>query len=113
MAELRFYLDENVHLEVFHQLVVSGIDAVSAHGLDRLGAEDVDHLRHATELGRVLCTHDQDFLRLAAEGIPHAGIAFLPQARGGVGEWVRGLRSLHARLNAEAASGRVFFLPLQ
>lgn len=113
MAELRFYLDENVPLEVSRQLTLSGLDVVSAHSLERLGDKDVNHLRHATELGRVLCTHDQDFLRMTAEGVEHAGIAFLPQARCGVGEWVRGLRTLGALVDSEAAKRRVFFLPLR
>ena len=85
LGELRFYLDENVPTEVARQLRQSGIDAVSAGDLNLLGTSDLDHLRQATADGRVLCTHDQDFLRLAAEGAAHTGIVFLPQARGGIG----------------------------
>lgn len=110
-AELRFYLDENVPLDVGRQLALSGIDIVSARGLDRLGAEDQDHLHRASEVDRVLCTHDQDYLRLAAVGAEHAGIAYLPQTRASVGTWVRELRSLHLQLDAGDARGRVFFLP--
>jgi hypothetical protein len=112
LAEIRFYLDENVPLEVGRQLALSGVDVVSARGLDRLGDADRDHLRLATEQGRVLCTHDQDFLRLAAEGADHQGIAFLPQTGAGIGTWVRGLRALHARIDSAATARRVFFLPL-
>jgi len=71
LAEIRLYLDENVPLEVGRQLALSGVDVVSAHGLDRLGAADPNHLSTANQQGRVLCTHDQDFLRLAAEGAEH------------------------------------------
>lgn len=110
-AELRFYLDENVPLDVARQLALSGVDVVSARGLDRLGAEDADHLRRAAGMDRVLCTHDQDFLRLAAAGAEHAGIAYLPQTRASVGTWVRELRSLHLQIDAGDARGRVFFLP--
>lgn len=113
MAEVRFYLDENVPLEVAPQLALSGIDVVSAHSEARLGDADADHLRRASADGRVLCTHDQDFLRLAAQGIDHSGIVFLPQVQGGVGEWVRGLRAIHARLDKMSAGGRVIFLPLR
>lgn len=113
MADLRFYLDENVPLEVARQLELSGIDVVSAHSLERLGEGDVDHLRRATESQRVLCTHDADFLRLAASGSDHAGIVFLSQTRAGVGVWVRELRSLHARNEPAGLAGRVIFLPLQ
>ena len=108
MAELRFYLDENVPLEVARQLEASGIDVVSAHSLQRLGEGDASHLRNATRLQRVLCTQDQDFLRLAAQGFRPSGIVFFTQPKSGIGVWVRGLRSLHARL--QSAEGRVFFL---
>jgi hypothetical protein len=110
LSEIRFYLDENVPTEVTRQLTFSGVDAVSVRDLGLLGSADLDHLRRATELGRVLCTHDQDFLRLAAEGIEHAGIAFSPQDRASIGSWVRALRALHARLEAGQANNQVFFL---
>lgn len=61
-------------------------------------------------MSRVLCTHDQDFLRLAAAGVEHAGIAFLPQTRASIGIWVRELRALHLGIDA-TARGQVFFLP--
>jgi uncharacterized protein with PIN domain len=112
LSELRFYLDENVPTEVARQLRLSGIDTLSARDLDLLGGDDPDHLRRATEMGRVLCTHDQDFLRLAAEGVEHAGIAFSPQDRVSIGGWVRALRSLHARRESEQVMNQVFFLAL-
>jgi uncharacterized protein with PIN domain len=110
LSALRFFLDENVPTEIARQLRLSGIDAVSARDLRRLGLEDPDHLSYATGQGQVLCTHDQDFLRLAAEGIEHAGIAFSPQDRVSIGGWVRSLRALHARFDAEQARNQVFFL---
>jgi predicted nuclease of predicted toxin-antitoxin system len=60
VSEVRFYLDENVPTEVGRQLRSSGLDAVIARDLGQLGADDRDHLRRATELSRILCTHDQD-----------------------------------------------------
>ena len=71
---------------------------------------DIDHLQPATKEDRVLCTHDQDFLRLAAEGARHSGIAFLPQNQVSIGGWVRALRSLHARFEASQARNQIFFL---
>ncbi len=96
LSELRFYLDENVPTEVARQLRSSGIDAVTARDLRQLGGADRDHLQRASELSRMLCTHDQDFLRIAAAGAEHAGIAFSPQSRVSIGGWVRELRALHA-----------------
>lgn len=110
MSELRFYLDENVPTEVARQLRAAGIDTVSTRDLEVLGDDDPSHLARATALGRVLCTHDQDFLRLAAEGWQHTGIAFVPQAGASIGGWVRALRALHARFEAEQLRDRVTFL---
>jgi uncharacterized protein with PIN domain len=110
LNEIRFYLDENVPTDIARQLRLSGIDAVSARDLGQLGDSDPNHLRRATSMGRVLCTHDQDFLRLAAEGVEHAGIAFAPQNRANIGGWVRNLRALHARYESAGVKNQVFFL---
>jgi predicted nuclease of predicted toxin-antitoxin system len=112
VSDLRFYLDENVPTEVGTQLRSSGIDAVTARDLGSLGAADRDHLERATVQSRMLCTHDQDFLRLAAAGTEHAGIAFSSQTRVSIGGWVRELRALHTRFEAEQVKNLVFFLSL-
>ena len=44
-----------------------------------LGATDEEHLALARAEGRVLFTHDDDFLRLAAAGAPHAGMVYAPR----------------------------------
>ena len=112
-TELRFYLDENVPTAVAEQLRLNGIDAISVHDLEQLGDADLNHLQRATSMGRVLCTHDQGFLRLAAEGNEHAGIAFASQYQATIGGWVRELRSLHARLTAGEIVGQVVYLAMK
>lgn len=67
---VRFYLDENLSPEIAVQLRQLGIDCIRG----TLGTEDSEHLQRATELGRVVCTEDDDFTKLAAQGIKHAGI---------------------------------------
>lgn len=67
--ELSFYFDESVELAVSEQLEIAGIDVVSAHSLAVLGDSDSNHLKRATEMGRVLCTYDTDFLIMASEGV--------------------------------------------
>lgn len=112
MAEIRFYLDENIPVEIGRQLELSGIDVVSAHSLSKLGVTDLDHLSCATGAGRVLCTHDQDFLRLAATGSRHAGIVFGAQRSATIGGWVKSLRALHAQHSAEDMVDKVVFVAL-
>jgi hypothetical protein len=113
VSEIKFYLDENVQVAVAEQLERWQIDAVSAKSLETLGDSDVNHLERATEMGRVLCTYDQDFLRMDAEGIEHAGIAFAKQYFADIGGWVRALRALHASTTAEEMKGRVEFLSMK
>jgi predicted nuclease of predicted toxin-antitoxin system len=113
LTELKFYLDENIDKAVTEQLIRWGIDAVSVHTLEVLGDADINHLQRAAQMGRTLCTHDQDFTRLATETTDHAGIVFAQQFQASVGGWVRALRALHARMNAEEARGQLIFLSLK
>jgi hypothetical protein len=110
LSELRFYIDENVEPEVAEQLKHHGIEAVSAKSLGKLGDSDPDHLQRARAMGYVLCTHDQDLLRLNAEGVEHAGIAFESHYGHSIGGWVRALRDLHTKETAESMVNQVKFL---
>lgn len=113
LSEIRFYFDESVELAVSNQLAAAGLDVVSAHSLDQLGDSDAHHLLRATRMGRVLCTYDQDFLRLAAEGIEHRGIIFARQQKATIGGWIREIKAIQAQLSAEDIAGRVVFLSLK
>jgi len=108
--KLRFYLDENVPVQVAQQLRARGIDAVTARSEGMLGATDDMHLQQAARLGRVLCTNDADFLRLATAGIKHVGIVFGQQDSHYIGDWVRFLALLHTLYADEEMVGRVEFL---
>jgi hypothetical protein len=110
LTELRFYFDENVYLAVSEQLALAGLDVVSAHSLDKLGDEDPSHLRRATELGRVLCTSDSDFIILAQEGAEHAGIVYGEMNRFSIGDWIRYVRRLHATKSVENIENQVFYV---
>lgn len=110
MSDLKFYFDESVELAVSEQLLAGGLDVVSAHGLNKLGDKDPNHLQRATEMGRILCTYDTDFLQLAAEFPNHGGIIFAQHQKASIGGWVREVRALHARLNAEDVVEQVIFL---
>jgi uncharacterized protein with PIN domain len=90
-AGIRLYLDENLSPRIAEQLRLRGIDAVSVRDLGELGDSDENHLARATRLGRILVTADADFLRLAAGGVPHAGVVFGVQADHSTGDWVKKL----------------------
>ena len=113
MAEIKFYLDENIDKAVAEQLRRWNVDAVSVHDLELHGDDDPSHLERAAGMGRVLCTHDKDFIVMAKDNTAHAGIAFAPHIQASVGGWVRALRALHAKTEAEALHGVLIYLSLK
>lgn len=110
MNEIRWYLDENIAPVVGDQLRQQGIDVVTVRDLGQLGDSDVNHLHRATDMNRVLCTQDADFLQLATEVVDHAGIVFISYKKAAIGDIVRGLRLLHINKSAEQMRGMVHFL---
>jgi uncharacterized protein with PIN domain len=90
-AGISLYLDENLSPKIARQLRLRGIDAVCVRDLGYLGDEDRNHLDRATRLRRVLVTTDVDFLQIAQEGWPHAGIIFGVQQHYTIGDWVKRL----------------------
>ena len=79
MAAVKFYTDEHVARAVVQGLRQRGVDVMTVVEAGLRSAADEVHLAHARSEGRVLVTHDADFLRLHAAGADHAGIAYGPQ----------------------------------
>ena len=113
MSKLKFYFDESVELAVSEQLARIGFDVVSAHSLEMLGSDDLVHLHHAAQLGRVLCSYDADFLELAETYHDHAGIIFTARKKAHIGGWIRELRALDARMSAEEIAGQVIIISMR
>jgi len=110
VSSLRFYLDENVPVQIARQLQTRGIDAVTVRDLGLLGDDDINHLQKATEQNRVLCTYDSDFLQLASSDIQHTGIVFEQQDIHYIGEWVNWLTLIHAVYTSEEMLNRTEFM---
>ena len=106
---LRFHLDENVD-----PAVAGG--SSPRHRCDHVGrgelltASDELQLAAARLGGRVVVTHDADFLRLHGRGVHHAGIVFIPKGLRTVGEAVRGLVILAECLTAAEMADHLEFL---
>jgi hypothetical protein len=109
-ADIRFYLDENVPIAVATQLKRRNIEAVTVRDLGVLGDSDINHLHRATEMGLVLCTHDSDYVELAAGGVDHSGIVFGQQHRHGIGDWVRFLELVHAAYEPDEMRNRIEYI---
>lgn len=105
-SRVSFYLDESLSPEIVTQLRMQGIDIIRGP----LRADDLVHLERATDMGRVVCTEDDDFLKLAAQGKTHAGIIWGEQNKRSIGDWVKYLGFIHALCDADELRNEVYFL---
>lgn len=111
MAErIRFHLDEQVDSDIARALRQYGIDVTTTIEAGLRSATDDEQLDYARREGRVLVTHDPDFLRLAARRSDHQGIAYCHKASRFLGEIIRSLILVHEVLTPRAMSGRVEYL---
>ena len=109
IGKISFYTDEHVSRAVVRGLRQRGVDVLTVPEAGTMGASDEEHLERARQEGRVIFTQDTDFLRLAAAGIPHAGIVYAPQ-RTPVQEILFGLSLIGEVLTAEEMLDHVEFL---
>lgn len=97
---MRLILDEMLDAEIALQLRRLGWDVKAIQGDQALeGKKDLDVIRAARELGRVLVTENvRDFARhhrdLLSAGESHCGLLFtsrqrLPRSKGSIGLWVQ------------------------
>lgn len=106
---IKFYVDEHVAKAVVNGLRQRGADVLTVLEAGLRGASDEEHLARAQTDGCVLFTQDDDFLRLHAGGVTHAGIAYAPQGTS-VGDIIRGLMLIHQLLEARDMQAHVEYL---
>lgn len=107
---IRFHLDEHIPASIAAGLRRRGIDVAISAESELLGADDATQLSFATASGRVLVTHDADFLRLHAGGVNHAGIAYCRQGTAPIGQMLRHLILIYDLLTPEEMAGKIEFL---
>jgi len=108
-ARIKYYTDEQVSKAVIRGLRNRGIDVLTTKEAGMMSADDISHLHFAAERGRVIFTHDTDFLRLNAQGVEHCGIVYIHQ-NAPIGYIIRGLVLLYQVLDAEDLKNRVEYL---
>jgi len=108
--EIRFHLDENVNGAVANGLKLRGIDATTSGEVGLIGSTDKQQLEFAGENDRVLVTHDDDLIKLAAAGAVHAGIAYCHRRRNSIGQNLMALSRLWRIRTPEEMRNRVEFL---
>ena len=87
-----------------------GIDVSTTVDVGLRTASDVDQLAFARREGRVLVSHDADFLRMAAQNADHNGIAYCHKSERSLGEIIRSLILVYEVLTPEEIVGRVEFM---
>ena len=113
MTAIRIYLDEDVSAAVARALPRRGMVASTTLDHGKQEFDDPEQLRFAASIGAALLTHNvSDFPRLHTEflsrGESNAGIIVAKQVS--IGEIVRRLLRLAARLSAEDMENRLEYL---
>ena len=92
---VRFYMDVHVRRAVTDGLRLRQVDVLTAQEDESAGLEDSQLLDRATSLGRVVFTHDKDFLRDGIErqhsAVPFAGIVYAHQIEVTIGQCLHDL----------------------
>jgi len=113
---IAIYMDHNVPRAISVGLRLRGVDVVTAFedGADKI--DDSSLLDRATELGRVLFTHDDDLLAEASkrqlQQIPFGGVIYAHQMGITIGVCIKDLELISNAGKPEDLLNRVEFLPL-
>ena len=108
--QIKFHLDENVSSAIADGLRRRGINATTTAEVGLIGASDETQLAFEHQSGRLLFTLDDDFLRLHAQGKPHAGIAYCKQGTRSIGQMLRALVVIFEAMTTDEVSGQILFL---
>jgi predicted nuclease of predicted toxin-antitoxin system len=107
---IRFHLDENVNSAIAAALRRVGADVSTTASAGLIGSSDLAQLAFVQGEGRVLVTHDDDFLTIASARDDHPGIAFCQKDRRSIGAIVEQLVLVYEVLEPEEMVGRIQYL---
>lgn len=114
---VRFYMDVHVRRAVTAGLRMREVEVVTAQEDGAAEFEDSDLLDRATDLGRVLFTHDQDLLneanRRQQSEENFAGVVYAHQIKVTVGRCIDDLELIAKASNSHEWINRVEYLPLK
>lgn len=113
---LSYYCDHNVHRAIVTGLRRRGVDCLTAFEDSRARAPDDELLERATELSRILFTHDDDLLVIASEwltsGHEFSGMVFGAQSQISIGGAIFDLELIARILSLPEMRNLVVHLPL-
>ena len=104
---IKFHLDESVNPAIAKGIRVRGINVTTTPEVGLAGARDEDQVKFAKTEGRVIFTHDDDFLHVQ---IDHTGIVYSRQGRRAIGEIIQWLILMREVLDPEDKENKVEFI---
>lgn len=107
---IRFHLDECCDPALADGLRRRGIDVTTTQDMGLMGVLDEQQAAYGLAENRVVVTHDADFLRIHAAGLPHAGIAYRDKDTLGMGEIIKRLVLVWEIYEPEEMASRVEYL---
>ena len=109
-AAIQFHIDESADPDIAAALRRIGIDVTTTQEAGLRTVLDPMQWAYAKREGRVIVTHDADFLRLAKADNDHPGVAYCHQQARTIGEVIDLLILLHAVYSPDQMRGRVEYL---
>ena len=106
---LRLAADEHIRRGVVEGLRRLAVDIVTFQEAGIAAKQDLEQLAWAFTEGRIVLTHDRDYLLLNAAGVAHAGIFYCRATKYSIGEMVRAVLA-NTEMFPEALSGAVVFI---
>lgn len=107
---IRFHLDENVNHSIARGLRRRGIDVTTSSDVGLVGASDPEQLAFAQSQGRVIFTHDDDFLTMLNQASQHPGLVFCKRNRRTLGQIIRFLLLMWEALDPEEMQNKVEYI---
>jgi predicted nuclease of predicted toxin-antitoxin system len=107
---IKFHIDEHVDPDIARALRRYGIDVTTTVDAGLRTRDDPVHLDFIRREGRVVVTHDADFLRYASQSSDHPGIAYCQMGTHSIGEIIRSLILIYEILTPEEMAGHVEYL---
>jgi predicted nuclease of predicted toxin-antitoxin system len=108
-GQIKLFLDEHVSQAVSEGLRRRGVDVLTTQQAGMCSVPDEELLAAALSLQRVIFSQDSDFLKLHANGVPHAGLIFAHRQQA-IAQIIRGLMLTVQILNSEDMVGHLEFI---
>jgi hypothetical protein len=114
---LTLYFDHHMKEQIAEGLRRLGLDVLLAKEDQAARRPDDWLMARAAELGRVICTEDEDYFRLAAQwwrgGRAFPGIIHVDQDEAGIGSLIEDIALIAESYSPEMMQDRIEYVPMK